>query len=167
MTLPLGYNICRGSALDKALLLKFMQQTYAEMFPGQDFSHLQQTVEQYLCHETPLWWIEFLGNGTKTNSEPGINQSHSSKVGCLWAGNAIDQVCGDRHAHIFLLYVLPPHRRLGLATALMQHLEYWARERGDRQIGLQVFQTSTAALILYQKFGYNTQSLWMIKSLQP
>ncbi|CDN14416.1 GCN5-related N-acetyltransferase [Richelia intracellularis] len=65
----------------------------------------------------------------------------------------------------FLLYVVPEHRRKGLATALMQHLETWAKQRGDRQLGLQVFTTSTPAINLYQKFGYQTQSLWMIKSL--
>jgi ribosomal protein S18 acetylase RimI-like enzyme len=159
LNLPPGYTIRRGSTLDKALLLKFMQRTYEEMFPGRDFSHLQQTVEQYLSNDTPLWWVEFVAVETTSN------QSKPEPVACLWAGNAIDQVYGDRHLHIFLLYVVPEQRRKGLATALMQHLEQWAKQRGDRQIGLQVFATSTAALNLYQKFGYHTQSLWMIKPL--
>ena len=153
MKLPSGYKIRRGCALDKALLLKFMQQTYSEMFAGQNISHLQQTVEQYFSHDTPLWCLELVGV-----SKPEV-------VGCLWAGNAIDQIHGDRHAHVFLLYVVPEHRRKGLATALMQHLETWAKQRGDRQLGLQVFTTSTPAINLYEKFGYQTQSLWMIKSL--
>ena len=80
-------------------------------------------------------------------------------------GNAIDQVRGDRHAHIFLLYVVPEHRRIGIGTALMRYVESWARTKGDRQIGLQVFESNKAALNLYNQLGYQTQSLWMIKSL--
>ncbi len=151
-----GYYIRRGSTLERSLLVKFMQQTYEDLFPQQDFAHLAQTVEQYFSQDTPLWWVEYLGEG----------DSAKSPIACLWAGNAIDQVQGDRHAHIFLLYVVPEHRRRGVGTALMQYVENWATQRGDRQIGLQVFQSNSAALNLYNQLGYETQSLWMVKSLQ-
>jgi GNAT superfamily N-acetyltransferase len=81
-------------------------------------------------------------------------------------GNAIDQISGLRHAHIFLLYINPEHRRKGIGTALMQYAENWAKQRGDNQIALQVFQTNTPALNLYNQLGYQIQSLWMIKPLQ-
>ncbi|MDB9305712.1 GNAT family N-acetyltransferase [Nodularia spumigena CS-591/12] len=132
-----------------------MQQTYQELFPQQDFAHLARTVEQYFSQDTPLWWVEYLGEG----------DSPQSPIACLWVGNAIDQVQGDRHAHIFLLYVVPEHRRRGVGKALMQYVENWAIQRGDRQIGLQVFQSNSAALNLYNHLGYQTQSLWMLKSL--
>ncbi len=74
---------------------------------------------------------------------------------------------GDRHAHIFLLYVAPAHRRRGIGRALMQQAEVWARAQGDRQIGLQVFQSNQAALQLYRSLGFETQSLWMAKPLPP
>ena len=90
---------------------------------------------------------------------------HPSKVACLWVGNAVDQLTNDRHAHIFLLYVKPEHRRRGIGTALMRYVENWAITRGDRQIGLQVFQSNTAAINLYHQLGYQTQSLWMVKPL--
>jgi GNAT superfamily N-acetyltransferase len=64
-----------------------------------------------------------------------------------------------------LLYVLPTYRRQGIATALIQHAEHWAKQRGDRQMGLQVFQENQAALNLYTKLGYQTCSLWMTKPL--
>ena len=163
-----GYQIRRGSTVDRALLVKFMQQTYQDMFPDQDFSHLARTVEQYLSTDTPLWWVDAadevrMGNWTVE----GIFPHHLTPVACLWVGNAIDQVQGDRHAHIFLLYVVPEHRRRGIGTALMHYVENWATQRGDRQIGLQVFQSNKPALNLYHQLGYQTQSLWMLKSLQP
>ncbi|NJM72353.1 MAG: GNAT family N-acetyltransferase [Scytonema sp. RU_4_4] len=186
-----GYKIRRGSTLDRALLVKFMQRTYQETFPQQDFSHLARTVEQYFSRETPLWWVDFLGvevedkgqggqgaRGTRGKEDKAIQNSKlevssssphlpisPSPIACLWVGNAIDQIQGDRHAHIFLLYVAPEHRRQGIGTALMRYVEDWARARGDRQIALQVFKTNTAALNLYNQLDYQTQSLWMVKSL--
>jgi len=157
-----GYCIRPGSGLDRALLVKFMQQTYQELFQEQDFSHLPQTVEQYFSNKTPLWWVELadLGSGQ-------VRQSVRQPVACLWVGNAVDQVLGDRHPHIFLLYVVPEHRRRGVGKALMRYVEDWAFVRGDRQISLQVFQSNQAALNLYQQLGYQTQSLWMARSLLP
>lgn len=146
------YSLRRGSILDKALLVKFLQRTYQEIFPSQDFSHLSRTVENYFSTDTPLWWVN--------------KSQQPSPIACLWAGNAIDQVTGSRHTHIFLLYVEPTHRRQGIAKTLMQHVENWAKQKGDPQIGLQVFTTNTPALELYKQLGYQTQSLWMIKSLE-
>jgi GNAT superfamily N-acetyltransferase len=80
-------------------------------------------------------------------------------------GNAVDQVTGDRHAHIFLLYVDAVHRRRGIGAALVRYAEAWARARGDRQLGLQVFQVNQPARNLYAKLGFQPQSLWMLKPL--
>jgi ribosomal protein S18 acetylase RimI-like enzyme len=145
------------------MLMKFIQLAYRELFPQQeDFSHLVQTVNQYLSRETPLWWVD-----TDPVEVPGNSSVGRQPVGCIWLGNAIDQVRGDRHAHIFLLYVMPEHRRRGMGSELMRHAEDWARARGDRQIGLQVFQSNQPALALYHQLGYQNQSLWMVKSLSP
>ncbi len=48
----------------------------------------------------------------------------------------------------------------------MHQAEDWAMARGDRQIGLQVFQSNQPALNLYHRLGYQTQSFWMIKPLE-
>lgn len=154
--LPQGYHLRRGYGRERSLLLKFLCQTYEELFPHQkDFSHLGKTVENYLSMDTPLWWVE------------GENEEMSSRtpVGCIWLGNGIDQTNGDRYAYIFLLYVSPPHRGQGIAKALLNYAETWARSRGDRQIGLMVFQANQPALNLYKNLGYQTQSLLMLKSL--
>lgn len=152
-----GYELRGGSPRDRALLVKFLKLTYQELYPNQDFSHLAKTVDRYFSIETPLWWIEL----------PGAEYHLPTKVvGCLWMGNAVDQVKGDRHSHIFLLYVSPPHRRRGIGSALVNYAENWARERGDRQIGLQVFLNNQPALNLYQKLGYQPHSMWMTKPLK-
>ncbi|MGB3508833.1 MAG: GNAT family N-acetyltransferase [Microcoleaceae cyanobacterium] len=149
-----GYQLRKGSGLDRAMLVKFMNRTYRELFPEQDFNHLAQTVDRYLSTQTPVWWVDVMG------------KSLTSPVGCLWVGNAIDQVEGDRVTHIFLLYVSSQHRRLGIGAALVTHAENWARARGDRQIGLQVFLSNKPALNLYQKLGFESESVLMVKSLK-
>jgi GNAT superfamily N-acetyltransferase len=139
-----------------------MQRTYQEQFLDQDFSHLAHTVEQYFSRDTPLWWVDEEAREQSVGSKGEI----FSPVACLWVGNAIDQVSGDRHPHIFLLYVIPEHRRRGIGKALMDYIENWAKQKGDGQIGLQVFLSNTPALNLYHQLGYQEQSLWMVKSLQ-
>ncbi|MCC5598650.1 GNAT family N-acetyltransferase [Nostoc favosum] len=178
-----GYIIRRGSTLERSLLLKFMQRTYQDLFPNEDFSHLEQTVKQYFSSDTPLWWVEEEGEQGALSWEQGEMRETrrisnapcpipnapfpmpNSPIACLWVGNAIDQVQGNRHAHIFILYVVPEHRRQGIGRALMRYVENWAIQRGDRQIGLQVFQSNKPALNLYNQLGYQTQSLWMVKFL--
>jgi ribosomal protein S18 acetylase RimI-like enzyme len=150
---PKGYRLRTGSGKDRALLVRFMHLTYQELFPQQqNFSHLAKTVERYLSAATPLWWVE-----------TGLKSSQTAAT--LWMGTAIDQVRGERYAHIFLIFVCPEHRRQGIGQGLMQIAEDWAKARGDRQIGLQVFISNQPALNLYQRLGYNCQSLSMIKSL--
>jgi ribosomal protein S18 acetylase RimI-like enzyme len=80
-------------------------------------------------------------------------------------GNVVDQVTGDRHGHIFMVYVNPKHRRQGIGSALLYHAESWARARGDRQITLQVFLKNETAINLYHKLGYQPYSLLMQKPL--
>lgn len=154
------YNLRSGSTSDRALLVRFMQQTYQDIFPDLQFSHLAQTVDYYLSVDTPIWWVDWVGNGNIRNPE-----FVTSPIGCLWMGNAIDQLTGERHAHLFLLYVAPEHRRRGIGTALLQYAQNWAVRRGDKQIGLQVFLANQPALNLYQKLGFQTQSLWMVKPI--
>jgi GNAT superfamily N-acetyltransferase len=153
-----GYQLRTGSLREQATLVQFLQLSYQEIFPEQtDYAHLGATVKQYFSISTPLWWVE-VGMTAEYLPPP-------KPVACLWLGNAVDQLKGDRHSHVFLLYVLPEYRRQGIGSALMRYAEDWARARGDRQIGLQVFQFNQPALNLYQQLGYETQSFWMIKAL--
>ncbi|MBW4695920.1 MAG: GNAT family N-acetyltransferase [Lyngbya sp. HA4199-MV5] len=143
-----------------------MQRTYHEVEAADSYAHLAQTVEQYLSHETPLWWVVPAHEVCLEALAPTSALRSPPPVACLWLGTAIDQVHGDSHTHVFLLYVMPEHRCKGIGKALMLHAEAWATARGDRRMGLQVFQANQAALNLYQGLGFQTQSLWMVKPLR-
>ncbi len=154
--------------LDRTRLLQFMRRTYRELYPEHHFEHLGQTIDAYFSSETPVWWIQSPPVEGKSVAQMGLVNQHrpnavACTVACLWMGTAIDQVAGDRHAHIFLLYVAPDHRRLGLGRTLMGQAEDWAQARGDRKISLQVFNHNVPALSLYESLGYQPQSLALVK----
>lgn len=153
MTFPIeGYVQRRGAWRDRTLVSQFLKRTYQELYPDQCFDHLNRTVEQYFSLETPTWWI-------------ALQTDPSTPIAGLWMGNTVDQISGDRHAYIFMLFVEPAHRRRGIGSALMQTAETWAAHRGDRQIGLQVFTENRAAINLYETLGYRPQAIWMIKPI--
>ncbi len=145
------YQLITSSALDRAMLLKFLQVTYQELYPQQqDYRHLESTIDRYLTSDTPLWFVT-------------ISQSDRSiKIACLWVGIAIDQITGIRHPNIFLIYVDPVHRRQGIGRALMQYAQVWAKDQGYTQIGLQVFTENQPAIDLYQQLGYRAMSISML-----
>ncbi|NJL84989.1 MAG: GNAT family N-acetyltransferase [Leptolyngbyaceae cyanobacterium SM1_1_3] len=157
MVAVMGYCLRAGSVSDRPLLVSFMQRTYQEI-ESEASEHLGQTVERHFSADTPLWWVLPTLDITEAPSQ-------NKPVGCLWLGNAVDQLSGDRHACVLLLYVDPRHRRRGLGTALMQQAIAWAKSRGDRQIGLQVFCHNQAARQLYEKLGFAAQALWMTKPI--
>lgn len=148
--LPEGFSIDQGNTTDRALLLKFLHRSYREFYPESSFAHLETTLNDYFTATTPLWWAR--------NPE-GL------AVGCLWMGSSVDQISGDRHGHIFLLYVLPKYRRQGIGSALMNTAENYAKKQGDRQITLQVFESNQTAQDFYQNLNYSSHSILMLKPL--
>lgn len=148
--IPEGFSLDQGSTTDRALLLKFLHRSYREFYPETGFAQLQATLQSYFTADTPLWWVR---------NAAGL------PIGCLWLGNSIDQISGDRHSHIFLIYVLPEYRRQGIGSALMQTAEDFAKQRGDRHITLQVFSNNKIAQTLYHQRDFQPHSLLMRKPL--
>jgi ribosomal protein S18 acetylase RimI-like enzyme len=148
------YYLWSGKRAHQRLLLQFLHQAYQELCPTAPLDHLTQTVQQLWSDPISLW---FIGSTLPEHS--------SQPLGCLWLGNAIDQVSGDRYTHVFLIYVNPEHRQRGLGTALMQHAEAWALEQGNTQIGLHVFVDNVPAYHLYQQLGYASQAVFLSKQL--
>ncbi|MBS7252312.1 MAG: GNAT family N-acetyltransferase [Candidatus Freyarchaeota archaeon] len=83
----------------------------------------------------------------------------------------------QRVGRIYTLDVKPEFRRRGIASKLLQTLEVEFKNRGIAFSILEVEATNTAALVLYQKFGYrpvrvlknyygkNRHGLQMVKNL--
>ena len=60
----------------------------------------------------------------------------------------------DWHGHVTAITVSPQYRRLGLARALMSHLERVSEERKCYYVDLFVRQSNTLAIAMYETFGF-------------
>jgi ribosomal protein S18 acetylase RimI-like enzyme len=76
-----------------------------------------------------------------------------AKLASDTAGFAVMQF-GDDSAHLNLLAVEPPHRRRGIARALLHWLEATARTAGTFTIALELRATSATAYAFYSALGY-------------
>ena len=149
--LPPGYKVTLGKISERLVLTEFAKLTYQEIFSSQDdYSHLTTTINKLFTDQTLLWWIQ---------------TENLQKIGCLWMGKAIDPLTNDYYSQIFLLFVMPKHRSQGIGTFLLQKAQKWAKEKGDRKIGLQVLAQNQIAINLYHKSGFVTDSLLMSKHL--
>jgi len=63
----------------------------------------------------------------------------------------------NRHAATMGFSVDAAWRRRGIATALMHYMMAWAREHALVRLELKVFSRNTAAIALYQKFGFREE----------
>lgn len=64
----------------------------------------------------------------------------------------------SRRARLYSLAVAPPARGRGVGALLLSDAEDCARQRGCRQIGLEVRADNSAAISLYQRAGYQELS---------
>jgi ribosomal-protein-alanine N-acetyltransferase len=57
-------------------------------------------------------------------------------------------------ADIHTLTIKESHRRLGIASSMLEKLESWAIQRGARALMLEMREGNEAAMSLYQMAGY-------------
>ena len=67
---------------------------------------------------------------------------------------ARDQHPASRHVADIGLMVAGSHRRRGIGTGLLDAAVDWARHAGVRKLELHVFPWNTAAIALYENFGF-------------
>ncbi|MEM7796565.1 MAG: GNAT family N-acetyltransferase, partial [Cyanobacteria bacterium P01_C01_bin.118] len=110
---PEGYQLVRGSSLDRARLLTTMGNAYLELGATQ-LGHLTRTVELYLAGPSMLWWLQTTGT-----ARVGFMAENVHSLGCLWLGPSVNQLTGALQAYLYLVYVVPSYRRQGLGRKLM------------------------------------------------
>jgi ribosomal-protein-alanine N-acetyltransferase len=57
-------------------------------------------------------------------------------------------------ADIHTLTIKDSHRRQGIASSMLERLEFWATQRGAKALMLEMREGNQAAMSLYQKAGY-------------
>jgi ribosomal-protein-alanine N-acetyltransferase len=64
-----------------------------------------------------------------------------------------------REGHIVSLAVLPPWRRKGIATTLVEELCCILKEKGKKRVKLEVRISNTDAIALYKTLGFEKQKI--------
>lgn len=88
-------------------------------------------------------------------------------AGYIWVGRNKSGFTGVVQAHILNVLVEEEFRGQGIGVLLMSRAEDWAREHQLKRIGLSVSVSNTAAIGLYEKLAYETETLRMVKNLEP
>jgi ribosomal protein S18 acetylase RimI-like enzyme len=87
------------------------------------------------------------------------------RAGCVFATTKHDYFTRAAHAHVEVIAVTPDAERRGVARALMDAIEEWARRRGYRHVTLNVFDRNTRAKALYDSLGYERETIHYRKAL--
>ena len=91
----------------------------------------------------------------------GVDDADDRRIGLLWL--ALD--ARYRQAFIYQIFVFEALRRHGYGRALLDAAEAFARSRGARTIGLNVFAPNRGAIALYESAGFAATSQHMSKPL--
>lgn len=86
-------------------------------------------------------------------------------AGFIFATTREDYFTHELHAHIEVLAVDPVAEGRGHARRLIEAAETWARSRGHRRVTLNVFDANSRARTLYERAGYEPETLHYHKLL--
>ena len=78
----------------------------------------------------------------------------------------VEDVTGVERAHVADLAVTDTARRAGVGMALMKAAEQWARDRGLPVLSLDVWSANERGQAFYERLGYRSESLHLIKTLR-
>ncbi|HNB26730.1 MAG TPA: GNAT family N-acetyltransferase [Alphaproteobacteria bacterium] len=87
-------------------------------------------------------------------------------LGFVHAEASTDSVTLEPCGYVTVLATVAAAEGKGVAQALMQGVEDWARGKGFRLIGLDVFANNQRARAFYRRMGYAEDSLRLTKPLQ-
>jgi GNAT superfamily N-acetyltransferase len=87
------------------------------------------------------------------------------RAGYVFATTRHDYFMRTAQAHVEILAVEAGEERRGVARALMDAIEPWARRRGYRCVTLNVFDRNARARAFYDNLGYEPETIHYRKAL--
>jgi GNAT superfamily N-acetyltransferase len=94
-----------------------------------------------------------------------IAEDGGSPVGFAFVEPAVDYFSGERHGHLGMIAVTAQAEGRGAGGALMRAVERWARDCGYSRLTLNVFEGNARARQVYQRFGYQVETVRYVKIL--
>ena len=87
------------------------------------------------------------------------------RAGYVFATTDHDYFTRAAHAHVEVIAVTADAERRGVARALMDAIEQWAKRRGYRWVTLNVFDRNARARAFYDSLGYQPETIHFRKDL--
>lgn len=87
-------------------------------------------------------------------------------LGFVFLEPAVDYFSGDRHGHIGMIAVSERAEGQGAGAALMRAAEEWARANHFPKVTLNVFEGNARARAVYERFGYQVETLRYVKPIE-
>lgn len=103
--------------------------------------------------------------GTPPDQRLVVAEHEGGIAGFAYVVTHRDYFTGEEHAYLEDLAVAPRTRGQGVAGALMQDVERWARARGYRHLRLAVWFQNHRARGLYEHLGYRPETMYYQKDL--
>jgi GNAT superfamily N-acetyltransferase len=94
-----------------------------------------------------------------------VAEEPGTPVGFAFLEAAVDYFSGDTHGHVGMIAVTEAAEGRGAGAALMRAAEDWARSRGYAKLTLNVFEGNQRARQVYERFGYQVETLRYVKLL--
>ena len=162
-SIPFGteeFRLVRAGPRDKEYILRCMKETILCSVPKDvgDYRHLWM--------DDIMTVVSANLEGGRMDSEAFVLVSDEGNAGALWMGRSKDQFTCDDTGYLLGLFVERRYRRKGLGTELLRAAERWCSANGLLSMTLNVGSVNDAAVKLYTKAGYDSQSIVMKKDLK-
>lgn len=103
-----------------------------------------------ICFSTP-WSEQTIADAFKTGTRFFVAEKDNKILGYVGISAILDE------GYITNVAVFPEARRQGVASALLETLFDFAKEKGLSFISLEVRESNISAISLYEKFGFKTE----------
>ncbi len=116
-----------------------------------DYCHIKDIAKlEKVCFSTP-WTEQGILESFKAGTRFFVCEQNGNVLGYVGISAILDE------GYITNIAVFPAHRKKGVASALLEYLEKFAKAEALSFISLEVRESNTTAISLYKKFGFTVE----------
>ena len=155
-----GIVVRGGTAADREFVIDTARR-FAAFGPPPWRSALEVVAGEIRCLD------DFFDGRADTPAGPELllAEQAGEPMGFAFLEPALDYFSGERHGHVGMIAVTQAAEGRGAGAALMQAAEDWARSRGYPKLTLNVFEGNHRARRVYERFGYQVETVRYVKLL--
>lgn len=141
-----AYNLCRDE------IIKEIDKIFSSFsIVPMDYCHIKDIAKlEKICFSTP-WTEQIILESFKAGTRFFVCEQNGNVLGYVGISTIIDE------GYITNIAVFPAYRKKGVASALLEHLEKFAKAEALSFISLEVRESNTNAISLYEKFSFTVE----------